>query len=259
MAIPASRRERDAALGLLWTLVRTDFKTRYHGSFGGFVWVLLKPAALFAVLLAIFSLVFAQSRNYSVNLVIGLFLWTFFSEATRSAVVSLHSKGFLVARSRIPPWIVVASSVSNAALSGLVFFVLIVSYALYIGTLGITGFLALALYALAFLALCVGIGLALSPLFLYYRDLNQIWDLILEAGFFVAPIIWPIDIIPERFHIYFYAWLPTTVIQYARRILVAGEIPSLRAAALLLAAVAVVVIVGALIFSKLARRSLERL
>ena len=59
-------------------------------------------------------------------------------------------------------------------------------------------------------------------LFLRYRDLNQVWDLIVQAGFFVAPIIYPIAILPERFHVYLYLWPPTPVIQFARSVLVDG-------------------------------------
>ena len=49
--------------GLVWTLVRTDFKTRYHGTIGGFVWALLKPLTMFLVLLAVFSLRVRERRR----------------------------------------------------------------------------------------------------------------------------------------------------------------------------------------------------
>ncbi len=51
--------------GLVWTLVRTDFKTRYHGTFGGYIWALLKPLTMFVVLLGVFSLVFRSDPHYS--------------------------------------------------------------------------------------------------------------------------------------------------------------------------------------------------
>ena len=70
--------------GLIWTLVRTDFKTRYHGTLGGYLWALLKPMTMFLVLLGVFSLIFSMDPDYPINLVIGLFVWDFFAEATRS-------------------------------------------------------------------------------------------------------------------------------------------------------------------------------
>ena len=59
-----------------------------------------------------------------------------------------------------------------------------------------------------------------------YRDLNQVWEVVTQAGFFVAPIIYPIDILPERLHFYLYLWPPTPVILFSRSVLVEGKIPS---------------------------------
>ena len=64
----------------------------------------------------------------------------------------------------------------------------------------------------------VGISLAGSVLFLRYRDLNQVWDVVTQAGFFVAPIIYPLGVIPERYHFYLYAWPPTAIIEFSRAV-----------------------------------------
>ena len=90
--------------GLVWTLVRTDFKARYHGTLGGFVWALLKPVSMFIVLMGVFSFLFASNPAYKLNLIVGLFLWEFFSEATKSGLRSLHARGFLLNKSRVPAW-----------------------------------------------------------------------------------------------------------------------------------------------------------
>src|SRR5689334_13671530 len=70
--------------GLVWTLIRTDFKVRYHGTTGGFVWALLKPLTMFVMLMGVFSFLFASDPNYKLNLIIGLFLWDFFAEGTKA-------------------------------------------------------------------------------------------------------------------------------------------------------------------------------
>src|SRR5690242_8831389 len=88
--------------GLVWTLVRTDFKVRYHGTAMGFLWALMKPAAMFVVLMAVFSFVFASDPNYKLNLVVALFLWEFFAEGTKVGLTSLHAKGYLLAKARVP-------------------------------------------------------------------------------------------------------------------------------------------------------------
>jgi lipopolysaccharide transport system permease protein len=71
-----------------------------------------------------------------------------------------------------------------------------------------------------------GFALGGSVLFLRYRDLNQVWDVVTQAGFFVAPVIYPMGVIPERFHLYLYLWPPTAVMEFSRAVLVAGQIPS---------------------------------
>ena len=78
-----SSEERRTWAGLVWTLVRTDFKARYHGTLSGFVWALLKPLAMFLVLEAVFSFIFSADAHYRSNLIVGLFLWDFFAEGTQ--------------------------------------------------------------------------------------------------------------------------------------------------------------------------------
>ena len=117
-----------AAGGLVWTLVRTDFKARYQPTVGGFLWALLKPLAMFAVLMAAFSFVFGSDPAYRFHLIIGLFLWDFFVEATKAGLVSLHAKGYLLNRARFPAWILVVTSVSNALITLAVFVVVITAF-----------------------------------------------------------------------------------------------------------------------------------
>jgi lipopolysaccharide transport system permease protein len=246
------------ASGLVWTLVRTDFKTRYHGTIGGFVWALLKPLAMFLVLLGVFSFIFASQPDYALRLIIGLFLYDFFTEATKAGLISLRAKGYLLARAKFPSWILVVTSTSNAVITlGLFALVLIV----YLGFAGrAPSPMALALfvfYQAMFFAIVVGFSLAASVLFMRYRDLNQVWEVVAQAGFFIAPIVYPLDVLPERVHPYLYLWPPTPVMLFSRSVLLDGVAPSLRAQAMLAAEAAVVLALGALIYRRFAPRAAE--
>ena len=108
----AGTQQLDVA-GALWTLVRTDFKARYHGTAMGFVWAMLKPIAMFLVLLSVFTFVFANQPDYTIRLVLGLFLYDYFQESTKAGLVSLHAKGYLIGRSRFPRWLLVLASTAN--------------------------------------------------------------------------------------------------------------------------------------------------
>jgi lipopolysaccharide transport system permease protein len=114
-------------------------------------------------------------------------------------------------------------------------------------------------YQLQFFAIVTGFSLAASVLFMRYRDLNQVWDVVTQAGFFIAPIIYPLAILPERVHAYLYAWPPTPVILFSRSVLVDGRVPSPLAHALLLAETALVLGAGVLIYRARVSRVAEEL
>ena len=122
------RRPAFSHAGLIWTLVRTDFKARYHGTLGGFVWALLKPMSMFVVLMGVFSFLFASNPAYKLNLIVALFLWDFFAESTKSGLTSLHARGYLLTKARVPSWILVVTSISNAVITLGVFWLVIVVF-----------------------------------------------------------------------------------------------------------------------------------
>lgn len=245
---------------LVWTLVRTDFKTRYHGTAGGFLWALLKPLSMFLVLLAVFSYVFASEPQYRLDLIIGLFLYEFFQEGTKTGLLSLRAKGYLLTKARFPSWIVVVASTSNAAITLGLFSLVLIAFLAMSGKPPSLAMIGLyAIYQLHFWAMVVGFSLAASVLFMRFRDLNQVWEVVTHAGFFIAPIIYPLSILPERVHLYLYVWPPTPVILFSRAVLVDGQVPSALAHALLTLETALILIAGAVVYRLRAPRVAEDL
>ncbi len=246
--------------GLVWTLIRTDFKTRYHGTIGGFVWALLKPLTMFLVLLAVFSYVFASEPQYKLDLIIGLFLYEFFQESTKSGLLSIRAKGYLLTKARFPSWIVVVTSASNAAITLALFSLVLIVFLAVTGRAPSPAAIALyGSYQVEFFAIVTGFSLAASVLFMRYRDLNQVWEVVTHAGFFIAPIIYPLGILPERVHVYLYAWPPTPIILFSRSVLLDGRMPSPLAHALLLVETLGILGVGALVYRWRAPRVAEQL
>jgi lipopolysaccharide transport system permease protein len=244
--------------GLIWTLVRTDFKARYHGTLGGFVWALFKPVCMFFVLMGVFSFLFASKPEYKLNLIVGLFLWDFFAESTKSGLMSLYARGFLLNKARVPSWILVVTAISNALITLAVFSVVIAVFLIGAGRPpSAEALLAFAAYCAALTAIVIGFSLAASVLFLRYRDLNQVWEVVLQAGFFLAPIIYPLEILPERFHFYLYVWPPTPVIEFSRSALVRGVMPTMTGHLYLAADAAFCLLAGVVIFWRLSPRAAE--
>jgi lipopolysaccharide transport system permease protein len=253
-------RNRIRLAGLVWTLVRTDFKTRYHGTLGGFAWALLKPIAMFAVLVFVFSVIFESATDYPLNLIIGLFLWDFFADGTKTGLISLHAKGYLLTKARFPSSVIVLTSGSNALITLVVFMGALIVFLTLTGRApSFSHLMLVTLYLVALWAIVAGFALATSVLFIAYRDLNQIWEVATQAGFFVAPIIYPLGILPERLHVYTYLWPPTPVIQFSRAVLVNRKAPTLKAHLLLIAAAGLSLAIGSAIFAVRSRRAVERL
>jgi lipopolysaccharide transport system permease protein len=249
---------RSATAGLVWTLIRTDFKVRYHGTLGGFVWALLKPLTMFVLLMSVFSFVFGSDPDYRLNLIIGLFLWDFFAESTKAGLTSLATRGFLLTRAKSPAWVLVVTSISNAAITIAVFIAIILGFLIVLGRApSVVLVLCFLGYVLAFVGIVIGFSLGASVLFLRYRDLNQVWDLLIQAGFFVAPIIYPLGILPESAHIYLYLWPPTPILEFSRDALVRGVLPSATAHAFLIAVVATSLGVGIALFRRYSPRAAE--
>ena len=259
--MPSNRTPSSSRLGgLLWTLVRTDFKSRYHGTAGGFIWALMKPVAMFLVLSGVFSFIFVSDPQYRLRLLIGLFLFDFFSESTRAGLMALHAKGFLLSKVHVPSWILVVASQANAVITLSIFLVMITTFQSLTDRpptpVGLAFFL---LYLVCFAVIILGFSLASSALFLRYRDLNQVWDVVIQAGFFLAPVVYPLRVIPLEYHFYMYLWPPTAIIEFSRAVLIDGTVPTFKAHALLLFECAVLLGVGAAFFRRLAPRAAEYL
>jgi lipopolysaccharide transport system permease protein len=244
--------------GLVWTLVRTDFKQRYHGTIGGFAWALLKPFMMFLVLLSVFSFIFSAEPRYRLNLIIGIFLYEFFSEGTKTGLASLLTKSYLLTKSRFPSSVVVLASTSNAVITLSIFCAMLMVFLAVSGRVpGPVELVLFGVYLALYWVMIAGIALGSSVLFLRYRDLNQVWDVAIQAGFFIAPIIYPIGVIPERFHAYLYLWPPTPIIQFTRAVLVDGSIPTLKAHLLLAAGAATMFLLGLAVFRRYSPHAAE--
>lgn len=118
---------------LIWMLAKTDFKLRYQGSFLGYLWALLKPLLTFTILNFVFSSIF-NPRNtegvstYSLELIVGLMMFYFFSEGTSAGLNSLVSKAQLVTKIYVPRWAIIIASTVNATMIFLMNLIVIVFF-----------------------------------------------------------------------------------------------------------------------------------
>lgn len=185
-------------------LTITDFKLRYSGSILGYLWSLLKPIGLFFVMYLVFGqmLKFGDSiENFPTYLLIGIVLWNFFSEVTSNGLQSIVSRADLIKKIYFPRIIVVLVS-SLSALINLGFNLVVL--ALFMSYFKINVFdwdtLLIIPYLLELWLIGLGISLFLSSLYVKYRDIAHIWELVLQVMFYLTPIIYPLALVPARFH-----------------------------------------------------------
>ncbi|MBD3245225.1 MAG: hypothetical protein GF335_04490 [Candidatus Moranbacteria bacterium] len=218
-------------LHLMWVLAKTDFKMRYHASILGYVWAVLKPLLIFLILNFVFSHVFGRGRgieNYSLQLITGIVVWTYFNEGTNLGLTSLLSKSNILTKIYFPRWIIVISSTINSTLIFFMnIFILVAFYIYYNVYPSITEILFSFVYILLTYGLIVTFSFFAAPLYLRFRDLKQIWEVILQGLFFAAPIIYPLYVMPAQYHKYILLNPMGIIIHYLKVTLIEDRLPNL--------------------------------
>jgi ABC-2 type transport system permease protein len=208
MSAIAERVTRPSALGgsfrrfwaLTWTLATTDFKLRFFGSALGYLWSLVRPLMLFGVLYLVFTQVFAIGsgiKNYPAYLLMSLMLWSYFVEATGTAVMSLTGRENLLRKIRFPR-LVIPCSVALTSLFNLGLNLLAVLVFYIVGGIDPTwGWLWLPVLVLILVMFSTGIGMLLASLYVRFRDVAPIWEVITTVLFYGTPVLYVITKLPE--------------------------------------------------------------
>jgi ABC-2 type transport system permease protein len=183
---------------LLRELVVTDFKLRYQGSVLGYLWSLLRPLFLFAIMYIVFGKflkIGSSVPHYPIYLLLGIVLWGFFTEATSQGLSAIVARGDLIRKVNFPKYIIVLSG-TLSALINLFLNLLIVAFFMVINKVDIHH--AILLFPLVLIELYVvalAVAFFLSAAFVKYRDISHIWEIFLQAAFYATPILYPITLV----------------------------------------------------------------
>lgn len=202
---PGSRRRRRfrQSLFLLRELVVRNLRARYVGSVLGLAWSLLNPLwqlVLFTFVfsrLLDFSIAGERTSNFGVFLFCGLLAWNAIHEGLTGSASAITDNADLVKKMRLPGELLVLSMVLGATLHAAVGGVVFVVILALLGQLSVST-LPLLLIALPLqLMLTFGVGLGLAAVNVYFRDTAQAAGLVLNAWFFLTPIIYSMNLIPD--------------------------------------------------------------
>jgi len=212
------------------------------------------------VLYFVFSNFFGSGGSFVLYILTGLLVWRFFSIGTTSALASVVGKPSLVTKIYIPREILPLSSTLSSLISSVLEFCVLVPL-LFIFGVGVSPAIILfPVLLVLFFLIVYGTALILSSLFVYFRDLNNIWDVLMQVGFFACPIMYPLSQLsklPEQIKALYMLNPVTVLIEMYRDIFLDGTIPDLWSFVIVLAFGVMLVVVGNAVFKRLQRRFAE--
>ena len=190
---------------LIWRLAKNDFRKRYAGSIFGALWAMVQPVITVVMYYIVFDRIFHQSMvsdgqkiPYVLFLTSGLVPWFFFSDALSSGTASLLEYNYLVKKvvfkiSVLPIIKIIAALFTHAFFTGILMLIAVLS-----GHGPSVYWLQLIYYTFAEFIFVLGLCYATCAITVYFRDLQQIIGIILQVGMWATPILWDINILPDR-------------------------------------------------------------
>lgn len=179
---------------LLKELVRADFKIKYQDSILGYIWSVLKPLFMFAILYVAFVQVLrvgADIKHWPVALLAGIVLWQFFTDVTGGALKSIVNNGNLLRKIKFPRYIIVVSNTVSAFITLIINSFVIVLFAVLTGvTVSWEAFMVVPL-VLELFVFALGVAFFLSAAYVKFRDIQYIWDVVSQGLFYGSAIIFP--------------------------------------------------------------------
>jgi len=214
---------------LLRLMSVTEFKRVYFGTVLGYLWSLVRPLMLFAVLLFVFTKIFKVGSDlpyYPVLLLLGIVLFTFFQEATQNSVTSVVAQEGIVRKTQFPrlviPLAVVLTALFNLGLNLVVVFGFILAW----GVDPMWTWLLLPVAVALIFVFAAAISMSLSVLYVRFRDVLIIWTVAVQVLFYATPVLYPIEIVPPTYHHLIFLNPLTPIFEQVRVWMIEPEAPT---------------------------------
>ena len=245
---------------LIWNFALSDLKLKYKNSMLGFTWTFLEPLLMLAVLYVVFTNITSSNiEHFGLYLLLGIILWNLLSRGNESSLSSFLIRSNILKQVYFPKEILAISSTLTAFLMTLfeliVFGIFIVIFQF---TPTITIVLLIPILILEFI-LVLGLNFALGVLNVVYRDIKFIWKIVLQAGFFLTPIFYDFNILPQEVQ-NILKYSPTVqILNMAHDVTLYNKIPSLETIILAILTISIIFVVGYSIHYKIKDRVIEEL
>jgi lipopolysaccharide transport system permease protein len=216
--------------------VKRNYQSRYRRSILGATWTVIQPLSM----IVIYTLVFSQIMHarlpgveggmaYSIFLCSGILIWNFFSEIANKCQNVFLDNAEVIKKIKFPRLclvvVIIVDSVITLSIFMLLFFTFLVLSGNFPG-LVVLSFIPVVLVLLLFV---VGLGICVGVLNVFFRDVGQLFQIILQFWFWLTPIVYPIHIIPEHYRFIFSLNPMTTIVTSSQQIFVYGRVPDYEA------------------------------
>lgn len=245
---------------MLFNLVKKDLRTRYKGSVLGFLWTFVNPLLQLVVYTMVFSVIMRSNiPKYYIYLFVALVPWIFFSTSLTAGSSSILGNKDLIKKIYFPR-IIIPMAVVNGAFMNMIFTFVVVFAALIFSGIGISKYILLlpVILILEYL-LALGLSFVVSGLNVYFRDLEHILGILTMAWMYGTPILYSIDMVPEKLLPIFNLNPMTPIIVAIRDILYYKRMPDLSHMGMILIWSIGFIVIGYWSFQKLQRNFAEEL
>lgn len=235
----------------LYQLVRRDFKAKYKRSVLGILWTVLNPLLTMLVLTVVFSTLFRfDIDNFPVYLLSGQVLFTFFSEATTISMASILNGGSMIKKVSVPKYIFPLSRTISSLVNFLLSLISLLLVMVFTGNPFHWTILFAPIAILYTFIFSLGIGLLLSAVTVFFRDVMYLYTILITIVTYLTPIFYPVDIIPDKYSFLISINPLYHLVSFFRTAVIYGGVPSLWQHAVCLLFSIVALVLGTYVFSK---------
>lgn len=262
VAKPASHAKNDFEKDkfILKQLVTKDFKIKYRRSVLGVAWSVLNPLLMMVVMSIVFSTIFGQSRNgsitpemYPLYLIVGNITFSVMSESTNQSLMSIIWASSLLKKVKVHRWVFPVQKVLFSLVNFSFSLVAVALVMLFFRVVPTWHLILLPVCLLLLMCFCMGLGMMLSALAVFFRDVMHLWTVVITAWMYLTPIFWTTDYISQMAH-----WIQVLVVlnpmynylQFMRDIFLFNTVPSALTFGLCVAWAVLALAIGYTVFHK---------
>ena len=240
---------------LLWNLVRRDLTVRYKRSMIGFFWTMLNPLLMMLILTVVFSTIFRFEgiENYPTYFLSTYLVFGFFAQTTNQSMASLSWNGALMKRVRVPKSIFAVSTTLSGLVNLLLAYIPLFLIMIVTGAPICVTVLYLPISFLLIAMFTLGVSLLVSAMAVYFEDVQHMYQVVTFGLMYMTPIIYPISIIPFRWLWVIRANPLTHLVKLARDPVYSCTLPGQHVILASTAAAVIAMVVGWVVFHRLAR------